>query len=79
MQQHSWPSLTLNSLAEDYKLELEWRKPFPQVWAEKKNDPNLGPLSERMGVKDRYSGRLLVTDEEMDAASFYHAFSFEKV
>jgi mRNA (guanine-N7-)-methyltransferase len=67
------------SLAEDFNLELEYRKPFDEVWREEKDDPNLGQLSERMGVKDRNTGRLLVNDEEMDAASFYHAFSFYKV
>jgi mRNA (guanine-N7-)-methyltransferase len=58
---------------------MEWRKPFAEVWQEEKNDSNFSQLSERMGVKDRYTGKLLVNDEEMNAASFYHAFSFYKV
>jgi mRNA (guanine-N7-)-methyltransferase len=66
-------------LAEDYNLELQYRKPFPEVWREEKNHPELGPLSERMGVYDRYSHQLAVTEEEMEAASFYHAFCFYKV
>lgn len=66
------------ALAEDYGLELLYRKKFPDVWEEEKDDPILGPLSERMGVRDR-SGRVNVSKEEMDAAGFYHAFCFYKI
>ncbi|KAF1349643.1 mRNA capping enzyme-domain-containing protein [Delphinella strobiligena] len=66
------------ALAEDYGLELLYRKPFPDVWEEEKDDPILGPLSERMGVRDR-SGRVNVSKEEMEAAAFYHAFCFYKI
>lgn len=66
------------ALAEDYGLELLYRKPFPEVWEEEKDDPILGPLSERMGVRDR-SGRVNVSKEEMEAAAFYHAFCFYKI
>lgn len=66
-------------LAEDYNLEIEYRKPFQEVWAEEKNDPGFIALSERMGVRDRVTGQLLVSDQEMEAASFYHAFCFRKV
>ena len=66
-------------LAEQFNLELEYRKTFRDVWRDLKDDPVLGPLSCRMGVRDQNSGALLVTDEEMEAASFYHAFSFVKV
>ena len=59
----------VGSIAEDYNLELQYRKPFIEVWKEEKNDPTLGPLSERMGVRERGGGALLITDEEMDAAS----------
>ncbi len=31
----------------------------------------LGPLSERMGVRGRGRGQLLVSDEEMEAASMF--------
>ncbi|KAK4971116.1 mRNA cap guanine-N7 methyltransferase [Elasticomyces elasticus] len=68
----------LRALAEEYNLELLYRKPFNEVWEEEKDSPEMGLLSERMGVKDR-SGRLLVSKEEMEAASFYHAFCFYKV
>lgn len=66
------------ALAEEYGLELMYRKPFPEVWEDEKDDRELGPLSERMRVKDR-DGRLLVSKEEMEAAGFYHAFCFYKI
>ncbi|GAB7337851.1 hypothetical protein MBLNU457_4248t1 [Dothideomycetes sp. NU457] len=68
----------LRALAEEYGLELLYRKPFKDVWEEEKNDPVLGPLSERMGVVAR-DGRSNVSSDEMEAASFYHAFCFYKV
>lgn len=58
-----------SSLAEDYNLELQYRKPFNEVWDEENGDPILGPLSERMGVRGRDRGPLLISDEEMEAAS----------
>lgn len=66
------------ALAEDYGLELMYRKPFPEVWEDEKDDPILGPLSERMGVRGR-DGRVNVSKEEMEAAGFYHAFCFYKI
>lgn len=57
------------SIAEDYNLELQYRKPFAEVWKEEKNHSVFGPLSERMGVRGRDAGPLLVSDEEMEAAS----------
>jgi mRNA (guanine-N7-)-methyltransferase len=39
------------------------------VWKEEKDDPELGPLSERMGVRGRGAGPLLVSEEELEAAS----------
>ncbi|KAG9522203.1 mRNA capping enzyme, large subunit, partial [Aureobasidium melanogenum] len=66
------------ALAEEYGLELMYRKPFPEVWEDEKDDYELGPLSERMRVKDR-EGRFLGTKEEMEAAGFYHAFCFYKI
>lgn len=56
-------------IAEDYNLELQYRKPFAEVWAEEKNNPVFGPLSERMHVRGPDAGPLLVTEEEMEAAS----------
>ncbi|KAJ9667259.1 mRNA cap guanine-N7 methyltransferase [Coniosporium apollinis] len=73
------PWEAFRALAEDYNLELQYRKPFNEVWDEEKDDPTLGPLSERMGVRGRDRGPLLVSNEEFEAASFYHAFCFYKV
>lgn len=72
------PWEAFRALAEDYNLELEYRKDFREVWAEEKDHKEFGPLSERMNVKSR-NGNLLVSDEEMEACSFYHAFCFYKV
>ncbi|KAL5001874.1 mRNA capping enzyme-domain-containing protein [Aspergillus recurvatus] len=73
------PWEAFRALTEEYNLELQYRKPFLDVWKDEKNDSELGPLSERMGVRDRATGELLVTEEEKEAASFYHAFCFYKV
>lgn len=62
---------TTTSLTEDYNLELSYRKPFLDIWRDEKNDPDLGPLSERMGVRDRETGALMMTPEEQEAASEY--------
>ena len=60
--------LTRSRLAEDYSLELQYRKPFKEVWKELQSHQVLGPLSERMGVRDRANGRLLVNDEELEGS-----------
>ena len=57
------------SIAEDYNLELQYRKSFAEIWKEENSSPVFGPLSERMGVRGRDAGPLLVSDEEMEAAS----------
>jgi hypothetical protein len=58
-------------LTEDYNLELQYRKPFLDIWEEEKDDRELGPLSERMGVRNRATGELNMTEEEKDAVSKY--------
>lgn len=58
-------------LTEDYNLELQYRKPFLDVWREEKNDPEFGPLSERMRVRDQDTGKILISDEEVEAACKY--------
>jgi len=73
------PWEAFRALAEDYNLELQYHKTFSSVWDTEKDDRELGPLSERMGVRERHAGPLLVTPEEMEAASFYVAFCFYKV
>ncbi|KAK1759494.1 mRNA capping enzyme-domain-containing protein [Echria macrotheca] len=73
------PWHAFRALAEDYNLELSYHKTFRDVWESEKDDRELGPLSERMGVRERGGGALLVSDEEMEAASFYVAFCFYRV
>ncbi|KAK0709773.1 mRNA capping enzyme-domain-containing protein [Lasiosphaeria miniovina] len=73
------PWEAFRALAEDYNLELQYHKTFDDVWETEKDDPDLGPLSERMGVRERRGGALLVSPEEMEAASFYVAFCFYRV
>ncbi|CAI4217499.1 unnamed protein product [Parascedosporium putredinis] len=73
------PWEAFRALAEDYNLELQYHKTFTDVWETEKDDETLGPLSERMGVRERGRGPLLVSEEEMEAAGFYVAFCFYKV
>ncbi|KAK4105216.1 guanine-N(7)-methyltransferase [Parathielavia hyrcaniae] len=73
------PWEAFRALAEDYNLELQYHKPFAEVWETEKDDRELGALSERMGVRDRVTGKLLVSGEEMEAAGFYMAFCFYRV
>ncbi|KAI1387959.1 guanine-N(7)-methyltransferase [Hypoxylon trugodes] len=72
-----WPAF--RAIAEDYNLELQYHQKFDEIWEAEKDDPILGPLSERMGVRERGRGPLLVSPEEMEVASFYLAFCFYKV
>ncbi|KAF2434333.1 guanine-N(7)-methyltransferase [Tothia fuscella] len=72
------PWEAFRALAEDFNLELEYRKSFMEVWDEEGRNREFGQLAERMKVKDR-NGNLQVSDEERDAASLYHAFAFYKV
>ncbi|KAK0382758.1 hypothetical protein NLU13_9854 [Sarocladium strictum] len=73
------PWEAFRALADDYNLELQFHRTFPEVWEAEKDDPEMGPLSERMRVRERGKGPLLVSDEEMEAASFYIGFCFYKV
>lgn len=73
------PWEAFRALAEDYNLELQYHRTFPEIWEAEKDDPELGPLSERMRVREPSGGPLLVSDDEMEAASFYIGFCFYKV
>lgn len=66
-------------LTQEYNLELQFRKPFLEIWEEEKNDPELGPLSERMGVRGRDGGPLLVSSEELEAASKFCSAIVDKL
>lgn len=73
------PWEAFRALAEDFNLELQFHKPFNEIWEMEKDDRELGPLSERMGVRERGGGPLLLSDDEFEAASFYLGFCFYKV
>lgn len=76
------PWEAFRAIAEDYNLEMQYHKTFTEVWELEKDDEILGPLSERMNVRERgrgKDGKLLVSKEEMEAAGFYVAFCFYKV
>lgn len=73
------PWEAFRAIAEDYNLEMQYHKRFDDIWKAEKDDEILGPLSERMGVRERNRGPLLVSPEEMEAASFYVGFCFYKV
>lgn len=77
------PWEAFRALAEEYGLELQYRKGFRGVLDDECEDPELGKLAERMRVmsRDRTQGDngLLVSKMEREAAFFYHAFCFRKV
>jgi mRNA (guanine-N7-)-methyltransferase len=72
------PWESFRGLAEDFNLELQYRADFREVFEETKSSREFSELAERMGVKSR-NDQLLVGEEEMEAAGFYHAFCFYKV
>ena len=76
------PFEAFRALAEEYGLELLYRKGFREVYEDESEDRELGMLAERMGVRSRDrsapNNGCLVGDEEMEAAAFYHAFCFYK-
>ncbi|CAK3955217.1 mRNA cap guanine-N7 methyltransferase [Lecanosticta acicola] len=71
------PWEAFRALAEDYGLELLYRKGFRDVFEHESVDRELGELAKRMRVVDN-NGNLKVSEQEMEAASFYHAFCFYK-
>ncbi|KAI0399793.1 mRNA capping enzyme [Xylaria palmicola] len=73
------PWEAFRAIAEDYNLELQSHQRFKDIWEAERDDHVLGPLSERMGVRGRGRGPLLVSPEEMEVANFYVAFCFYKV
>lgn len=73
------PWEAFRALAEDYGLELMYRKGFREVFEDESVDQELGELAYRMKVMSRNPREgLLVRPEEMEAAAFYHAFCFYK-
>ena len=80
------PWEAFRALAEEYGLELLYRKGFREVLEDEGmgdvdrdgNQGELRRLAERMGVLRR-DGGLMVGEEEMEAAGFYHAFCFYRM
>ncbi|KAI0010409.1 mRNA capping enzyme [Xylariaceae sp. FL0662B] len=73
------PWEAFRAIAEDYNLEMQYHQSFGDIWEAEKDDYILGPLSERMGVRERGRGPLIVSPKEMEVANFYVAFCFYKV
>ncbi|TGZ82857.1 mRNA capping enzyme, large subunit, partial [Ascodesmis nigricans] len=71
------PWEAFRGIAEDYGLEMEYKRRFWDVWEEEKRGREMRSLAERMGVMDR-EGKLTVTPEEWEAIGLYLAFSFRK-
>lgn len=65
-------------IAEDYSLELIYKKPFHDIWREEREDRDLKVLAERMGVVGR-DGTFAIDDEQWDACGFYLGFAFRKI
>jgi mRNA (guanine-N7-)-methyltransferase len=61
------PWEAFRGIAEDYGLELEYKKLFHDVWREEKNNAELKLLSERMGVIRRDNGEFALGDDEWEA------------
>ena len=73
------PFEALRALAQDYNLELEYKKPLLEIWDEERLDPELGRLSVMMKVTDRVGGGLGLSAEEKAAVGCYLGFCFYKV
>ena len=61
--------LTKDRIAEEYNLEQRYRKNFTEVWDADKDDPVLGPLSIRMGVRRDAGSPMNLSDEEREVIS----------
>jgi len=64
-------------LAEDYNLEMVYKRTFHEIYEDEKDDDVFGRLMDRMNVKDE-DGDRGIKGEEWDAAGLYLAFAFEK-
>lgn len=73
------PFEAFRALAQDYNLELQYKKPLLEIWDEERLDPELGRLSVMMRVTDRVGGLLALSREEREAVGLYQAFCFYKV
>jgi mRNA (guanine-N7-)-methyltransferase len=72
------PWEAFRGIAEDYGLELEYKKPFHNVWEEEKDQSELRVLSERMGVRRR-DGSFALGDDEWEACGELSPFRVRMV
>lgn len=82
------PWEAFRGIAEDYGLELEWRRRFWDVWREEKEKAarmekegrrsEVMEVARRMGILDERTGELRVSEEEWEAIGFYAGFCFVK-
>lgn len=73
------PWEAFRAIAESYNLEQRYRKPFLDIWEAEKQNKEMGALAVRMGVTRQEGGETVLSAEESEAVSFYHAFCFVKV
>ncbi|KAK9324665.1 mRNA capping enzyme-domain-containing protein [Lipomyces orientalis] len=73
------PFEIFRAMAEDYKLELIYRKGFHEVFEDETSEhPELFDICRRMGVTKR-DGSYGIEGDQREAAGFYLAFAFEKL
>ncbi|KAI9659647.1 MAG: mRNA cap guanine-N7 methyltransferase [Alyxoria varia] len=73
------PWEAFRALALEYDLELQYKKPFGEVWREERDERELRELARRMNVLDKETGEFRVSREEWEATAFYLAFCFTKL
>ncbi|KAK9466614.1 mRNA capping enzyme-domain-containing protein [Lipomyces arxii] len=73
------PFEIFRAMAEDYKLELVYRKGFHEVFDDETSEhPELFDICRRMGVT-KSDGSYGIEGDQREAAGFYLAFAFEKL
>ncbi|KAK9485568.1 mRNA capping enzyme-domain-containing protein [Lipomyces starkeyi] len=73
------PFEIFRAMAEDYKLELIYRKGFHDVFEDETSEhPELFDICRRMGVTNQ-DGSYGIEGDQREAAGFYLAFAFEKL
>jgi mRNA (guanine-N7-)-methyltransferase len=73
------PFEAFRALAEEFGLEMQYRKPFREIWDEEGHSDELGQLARRMGVPAGNEKGWGLDGEEAEAVGFYLGFCFYKV
>lgn len=71
------PFEAFRALAQEYNLEMLYRKQFHDIFFEEQKDYQMKMLLEHMNLVNN-KGERIISDDEWDAAEFYIAFAFEK-